>query len=83
MKLLFILGTRPEAIKLFPIIKKFQENNNVFDTHICITAQHREMVDDLFNLFNLKADFDLNIMSENQCMIDADIITINNKARSG
>jgi UDP-N-acetylglucosamine 2-epimerase (non-hydrolysing) len=66
MKLLFILGTRPEAIKLFPIIKKFQENNNVFDTHICITAQHREMVDDLFNLFNLKADFDLNIMSENQ-----------------
>ena len=56
-KLLFIFGTRPEAIKMIPIYKKFKENN--FNVKICITAQHREMLDDVMEFFEVKADYDL------------------------
>ena len=54
-KLLFIFGTRPEAIKMIPIYKKFKESN-LFDVKICITAQHREMLDDVMEFFEIKAD---------------------------
>ena len=66
-KLLFIFGTRPEAIKMIPIYKRFKESN-LFDVKICITAQHREMLDDVMNFFGVKADYDLNLMKKNQTL---------------
>lgn len=66
-KLLFIFGTRPEAIKIIPIYKKFKESN-LFDVKICITAQHREMLDDVMEFFEIKADYDLDLMKKNQTL---------------
>jgi UDP-N-acetylglucosamine 2-epimerase (non-hydrolysing) len=66
IKTLFVFGTRPEAIKLAPVIKEFQKNNKLFETKICITAQHRELLDQVLDLFEIKPDFDLNVMEENQ-----------------
>lgn len=67
-KILFIFGTRPEAIKTIPIIKEFQRNPNDFKVEVCITAQHREMLDSVMQFFNCKADYDLNIMKKNQSL---------------
>jgi UDP-N-acetylglucosamine 2-epimerase (non-hydrolysing) len=64
-----ILGTRPEAIKLAPVIQKFQ-SSPAFDTQVILTGQHREMVDQVMQLFNLKADWDLEIMQPNQTLKD-------------
>jgi len=66
-KLLFVFGTRPEAIKMIPIYKKFKESN-LFDVKICITAQHREMLDDVMEFFEVKADYDLDLMKKNQTL---------------
>jgi UDP-N-acetylglucosamine 2-epimerase (non-hydrolysing) len=66
IKTLFVFGTRPEAIKLVPVIKEFQKNNKLFETKICITAQHRELLDQILDLFEIKPEFDLNVMEENQ-----------------
>jgi len=66
-KLLFIFGTRPEAIKIIPVYKKFKDSN-LFDVKICITAQHREMLDDVMDFFEIKADYDLNLMQKNQSL---------------
>jgi UDP-N-acetyl-D-mannosaminuronic acid dehydrogenase len=68
-RIMFVLGTRPEAIKLAPVIRVFRENN-YFDTKICLTGQHREMLDQVMEIFDIKADFDLNIMSPNQTLGD-------------
>lgn len=75
-KLMFIFGTRPEAIKMAPIILKAKEDP-FFDVKICLTAQHREMLDDVMDKFGLKADYDLNIMKQRQTVqgITSDIIT--------
>ena len=54
-KLLFIFGTRPEAIKMAPLIKTFQKETT-FDTKVCVTAQHREMLDQVLDFFEIKAD---------------------------
>lgn len=62
---LVAFGTRPEAIKMAPVIKKLQENNN-FCVKICVTAQHRQMLDQVLNLFDISPDFDLNLMKDNQ-----------------
>ncbi|MEI7595852.1 MAG: UDP-N-acetylglucosamine 2-epimerase (non-hydrolyzing) [Bacteroidota bacterium] len=64
-QILFILGTRPEAIKLAPLICKCK-NDNFFDVKVCITAQHREMLDQVLNLFDIIPDIDLDIMKSNQ-----------------
>jgi UDP-N-acetylglucosamine 2-epimerase (non-hydrolysing) len=69
MKILFIFGTRPEAIKLAPVIKEFQKSRE-FNTRICVTAQHREMLDQVLSFFNIKPDYDLNIMKPNQSLFD-------------
>lgn len=68
-KILFIFGTRPEAIKMIPIIKEL-EISKAFEFEVCITAQHREMLDQVMNLFDVKADYDLNIMKPNQDLFD-------------
>lgn len=69
MKLLFVFGTRPEAIKIAPIIKML-ENDKGFISTVCVTAQHREMLDQVLNLFEIEPDYDLNIMRANQNLYD-------------
>ncbi len=64
-KILVVFGTRPEAIKMAPVIKQLKSRSN-FKTQICITAQHRHMLDQVLNIFNIKPDYDLNIMKKNQ-----------------
>ena len=75
-KNLIIFGTRPEAIKMAPLVKKFQENDD-FETKVCVTAQHREMLDQVLDFFEIKPDYDLNLMKPNQNLfsLTADIIT--------
>jgi len=69
-KILIVFGTRPEAIKMIPIIKKFQEYPDIFDTKVCVTAQHREMLDQVLHLFDIVPDYDLNIMEQGQDLYD-------------
>ena len=70
MKLLFIFGTRPEAIKMAPIIIEAQTNHPEIETCICTTGQHREMLDQILSFFNITADVDLNIMKPGQDLFD-------------
>jgi len=69
-KLLFIFGTRPEAIKLCPLIEEFFRRRDVFETKVCVTAQHREMLDQVLTLFGIMPDYDLDIMSNDQGLLD-------------
>ena len=69
-KVLLVFGTRPEAIKMAPLVKAFQEQNKLFKTKICVTGQHREMLDQVLDLFEINADFDLDIMRPNQDLYD-------------
>ena len=77
IKNLIIFGTRPEAIKMAPLIKEFQKYNDKFETKVCITAQHREMLDQVLDFFEITPDFDLDLMKPNQNLytLTADIIT--------
>ena len=61
IKALIVFGTRPEAIKMAPVINAFKSSNYI-DLKVCITAQHREMLDQVLELFSIKPDFDLNLM---------------------
>lgn len=65
-----IFGTRPEAVKLAPVIKKLEENKDLFESIICVTAQHRQMLDQVLDLFEIKPDYDLNIMKPNQSLFE-------------
>ena len=65
IKNLIIFGTRPEAIKMAPLVKEFLKNEN-FDTKVCVTAQHREMLDQVLSFFEINADYDLDLMKPNQ-----------------
>jgi len=75
-KILLIFGTRPEAIKMAPLVKEFQKNINDFETKVCVTAQHREMLDQVLDFFEIVADFDLDLMKPGQNLynLTADII---------
>lgn len=75
MKVLFVFGTRPEAIKMAPVILEMRKNK-VFQTKICITAQHRQMLDQVLSLFGIIPDIDLNIMQLNQTLSDLTSIVI-------
>jgi UDP-N-acetylglucosamine 2-epimerase (non-hydrolysing) len=70
IKILLVFGTRPEAIKMVPLIKEFEKQRNVFETKICVTAQHREMLDQVLELFTIKPDYDLNLMKAGQDLYD-------------
>lgn len=76
-KILFIFGTRPEAIKMAPLVKACQEEPS-FDTKICITSQHREMLDQVMDFFDLTADYDLNLMRPGQNLFGLTALIINN-----
>ncbi len=68
-KLLFIFGTRPEAVKLAPLIREFKKDKR-FNVKICVTAQHRQMLDGVLSFFKIKADYDLNIMKKDQLLFN-------------
>lgn len=68
-KVLFVIGTRPEAIKMAPLVKRLAKNEQ-FSVSVCATAQHRSMLDQVLNLFDIKPEFDLNIMRPNQDLSD-------------
>ena len=65
-KILLIFGTRPEAIKMAPLVLEFQKYSEVFDTKVCVTAQHREMLDQVLDFFEIKPDYDLDLMRPGQ-----------------
>jgi len=69
-KVLVVFGTRPEAIKLAPLINLIKKNKERFDLTVCVTAQHRDMLDQVLRIFNIIPDIDLNLMKENQNLID-------------
>ncbi|WP_166959985.1 non-hydrolyzing UDP-N-acetylglucosamine 2-epimerase [Yeosuana marina] len=77
IKNLIIFGTRPEAIKMAPLVKEFEKHSDKFTTKICITAQHREMLDQVLSFFEIIPDFDLDLMKPNQNLysLTSDIIT--------
>ena len=65
-KILLIFGTRPEAVKMAPLIKEFQKHSDAFETKVCVTAQHREMLDQVLDFFEIKPDYDLDLMKPGQ-----------------
>ena len=69
-KIFLVFGTRPEAIKMAPLVKKLQEYPEQFQTIVCVTGQHREMLDQVLRLFDITPDYDLNIMKPNQDLYD-------------
>jgi UDP-N-acetylglucosamine 2-epimerase (non-hydrolysing) len=68
--MLLVFGTRPEAIKMAPLIKELQKLPDVFDTKVCVTGQHRQMLDQVLEVFGIKPDYDLDIMAPNQDLYD-------------
>ncbi|MBV5277777.1 MAG: UDP-N-acetylglucosamine 2-epimerase (non-hydrolyzing) [Campylobacteraceae bacterium] len=69
-KILIVFGTRPEAIKMAPLVKEFEKHKDFFDIKVCVTAQHREMLDQVLELFDIKPDYDLNVMAHGQDLYD-------------
>ena len=67
---MLVFGTRPEAIKMCPLVKEFQKYPNEFETIVCVTGQHREMLDQVLNIFDVTPDYDLNIMKQGQDLYD-------------
>ena len=67
---MLVFGTRPEAIKMAPLVKEFQKNSDCFETIVCVTGQHREMLDQVLRIFDIKPDYDLNIMKQGQDLYD-------------
>ena len=69
-KIMLVFGTRPEAIKMSPLVKEFQKYPEQFETIVCVTGQHREMLDQVLKIFDVKPDYDLNIMKQGQDLYD-------------
>lgn len=69
-RIMLVFGTRPEAIKMCPLVKEFQKYPEEFETLVCVTGQHREMLDQVLQIFGVKPDFDLNIMKQGQDLYD-------------
>ena len=69
-KIMLVFGTRPEAIKMAPLVKEFQKHLEEFETIVCVTGQHREMLDQVLHIFDIKPDYDLNIMKQGQDLYD-------------
>lgn len=69
-KVMLVFGTRPEAIKMCPLVKEFQKYPDCFETIVCVTGQHREMLDQVLRIFDVKPDYDLNIMKQGQDLYD-------------
>lgn len=72
-KIMLVFGTRPEAIKMCPLVKEFQKHPTEFETLVCVTGQHREMLDQVLNIFDVKPDIDLDIMKKGQDLTDVTV----------
>ena len=70
IKVLSVFGTRPEAIKMAPVIKELETRPDKFTSMVCVTAQHREMLDQVLDVFNIKTDYDLNLMRSDQNLFE-------------
>lgn len=68
--IMLVFGTRPEAIKMCPLVKEFQKHTDEFKTIVCVTGQHREMLDQVLTIFDVRPDYDLNIMKQGQDLTD-------------
>ena len=69
-KIMLVFGTRPEAIKMAPLYHSLKDNSGLFETYVCVTAQHREMLDQVLKVFDIKVDMDLNLMTHGQDLFD-------------
>ena len=69
-KVMLVFGTRPEAIKMCPLVKALQKDPDHFKTIVCVTGQHREMLDQVLSIFDVKPDYDLDIMKRDQDLYD-------------
>lgn len=69
-KVMLVFGTRPEAIKMCPLVKEFQKHPKEFETIVCVTGQHREMLDQVLQIFDVRPNYDLNIMNQGQDLTD-------------
>ena len=76
-KIMLVFGTRPEAIKMCPLVKEFQKRADDFETIVCVTGQHREMLDQVLNIFEVTPDIDLNIMKQGQDLTDVTVRILN------
>ncbi|NLR67120.1 UDP-N-acetylglucosamine 2-epimerase (non-hydrolyzing) [Chitinophaga varians] len=72
-KVLLVFGTRPEAIKMCPLIKELEKYPEIFEVKVCVTGQHREMLDQVLNIFNVQPDYDLKIMKQGQDLFDVTV----------
>lgn len=72
-KIMLVFGTRPEAIKMAPLVIEFQKNGDKFQTVVCVTGQHREMLDQVLKMFDISPDYDLNIMKQGQDLYDVTV----------
>lgn len=70
---MLVFGTRPEAVKMAPLVKEFQKDKENFETIVCVTGQHREMLDQVLAIFDIKPDYDLNIMKQGQELTDVTV----------
>ena len=70
IRVLSVFGTRPEAIKMAPVVRALKAHPDVFESMVCVSAQHREMLDQVLGVFQLKADFDLDLMTPGQSPAD-------------
>lgn len=70
---MLVFGTRPEAIKMCPLVKEFQRQDKVFETYVCVTGQHREMLDQVLRIFDVTPDYDLDIMKQGQDLTDVTV----------
>lgn len=76
-KIMLVFGTRPEAIKMCPLVKEFQKRADEFETIVCVTGQHREMLDQVLQIFEVIPDIDLNIMKQGQDLTDVTVRILN------
>ena len=76
-KIMLVFGTRPEAIKMCPLVKEFQKRADEFKTIVCVTGQHREMLDQVLSIFEVTPDIDLNIMKQGQDLTDVTVRILN------
>ena len=70
-KIMLVFGTRPEAIKMAPLVKEFQKYPKEFETIVCVTGQHREMLDQVLRIFEIRPDYDLDIMKQGLIRCDS------------
>lgn len=68
IRVMNIFGTRPEAIKMAPLVKALERHDETFESVVCVTAQHREMLDQVLDIFDIQPDYDLNMMKPNQTL---------------